>query len=89
MVKAVLDATVQGVRRRYRERRKRRTRQRRLEKPFSERPGAVPAAISATWILGIMLWFFSVGVMHFTVDTAKGAWKTTNLYEQGHEHLGW
>ena len=88
MVEAVMDVT-RGVRRRYRERRKRRTRQRRLEKPFSERRGAVPAVLSATWVLGVAIWFLAVGMAHFTIETAKGAWEASNLYEQGHEHLGW
>jgi len=77
------------AKRRYRERRKRRPRQRRLEKPFSERPGAVPAVLSATWVLGVALWFIAVGLTHFTADTTVAVWKTTPVYEQAHEHLGW
>jgi hypothetical protein len=78
-----------NVRKRYRERRKRRTRERRLEKPFSQRRGALPVVLSATWLLGVALWFVVVGITQFTIDTAKGVWQASNLHEQAHEHLGW
>jgi hypothetical protein len=74
---------------RYRERRKRRKRERRLERPFSERRGALPATISISWLLGLISWFLVVDITHFTIETAEGIWKASAVYEQGHEHLGW
>lgn len=67
-----------------RHRNKRRRRERRLEVPFSERPGAVPAVMSATWILGMAVWFMLLGASNAMVDTTQAV---TGACHYVHEHL--